>query len=164
MGTSYSHLSYGERLAIADGLRDGLSKRAIARLLRRDVSTVSRELKRDPWPHEGYYDAARSYFGAVRRRSWSRSGRRKLRRGTPLFETVTGQLRQGWSPLQIAGRLRRMEPEDASQRACHETIYVALYALPRGELRRDLLACMRQGHQTRRRRLIPGTRLIPRTP
>ena len=152
MGTSYSHLSYGERLAIADGLRDGLSKRAIARLLRRDVSTVSRELKRDPWRHEGRYDAARSYFDAVGRRSSSRRGRRKLRRGTPLFETVTGQLRQGWSPLQIAGRLRRMEPEDANQRACHETIYVALYALPRGELRRDLLACMRQGHQNRRPR------------
>src|SRR5208283_271952 len=37
-------------------------------------------------------------------------------------------------------------------RVCHETIYVALYALPRGELRRELLACLRQQRQKRRPR------------
>jgi IS30 family transposase len=37
-------------------------------------------------------------------------------------------------------------------RVSHETIYVALYALPRGELRRELLACLRQGRQARRPR------------
>ncbi|MFM9428978.1 IS30 family transposase [Variovorax sp. GrIS 2.14] len=31
----------------------------------------------------------------------------------------------------------------------HETIYTAIYALPRGELRRQLIACLRQGHGTR---------------
>ena len=152
MGAGYSHLSYGERLAIMDGRRDGLSMRAIARMLRRDAATVSRELRRDHRPQEGRYDAARAGFGAIRRRSLSRSGGRKLRSGTPLFETIAGHLRQGWSPLQIAGRLRRMEPEDAARHACHETIYVALYALPRGELRRQLLGCLRQGRQKRRPR------------
>lgn len=152
MGARYGHLSYGERLAIGDGLRDGLSLRAIARRLGRHPSTVSRELRRDPWREEGRYDAARSGFAAIRRRSLSRRGGRKLRAGKPLFEAVVGRLREGWSPLQIAGRLRVMEPEDASRRACHETIYVALYALPRGELRRELLACLRQGRQNRRPR------------
>ncbi|WP_350186379.1 helix-turn-helix domain-containing protein, partial [Thalassobaculum sp.] len=38
MGKNYSHLSYGERLSIMDGLRDGLSVRAIARALKRDPS------------------------------------------------------------------------------------------------------------------------------
>ncbi|CAM3494724.1 transposase (fragment) [Cupriavidus taiwanensis] len=28
----------------------------------------------------------------------------------------------------------------------HETIYNAIYAYPRGELRRQLIACLRQGH------------------
>jgi IS30 family transposase len=152
MGAGYSHLSYVERLAIMDGVRDGLSMRAIARMLRRDPATVSRELRRYRVYAEARYDPVRSYFGAVRRRSLSRSGGRKLRLGTPLFETIAGQLRQGWSPLQIAGRLRLMEPDDVGRRACHETIYVALYALPRGELRRDLLAYLRQGHQKRRPR------------
>jgi len=65
---------------------------------------------------------------------------------------VAAYLRQGWSPLQIAGRLRRMHPDDAARRVCHETIYRALYALPRGALRRELLACLRQGRQHRRPR------------
>ena len=152
MGASYSHLSYAERLVIMDGARDGLSLRAIARRLNRDPATVSRELRRGRVYGQSHYDPVIAYFGAVRRRSLSRSGVRKLRAGTLLFDVVVGQLRQGWSPLQIAGRLRLMEPEGTGLRACHETIYVALYALPRGELRRQLLACLRQGHQKRRPR------------
>jgi transposase, IS30 family len=35
---------------------------------------------------------------------------------------------------------------------CHETIYSALYALARGELKRELIACLRQGHHKRRPR------------
>jgi IS30 family transposase len=36
----------------------------------------------------------------------------------------------------------------------HETIYTAIYAQPRGELRRQLVACLRQGRSTR----LPRTR------
>jgi len=35
---------------------------------------------------------------------------------------------RGGSPAQIAGRRRKMNPEDASRRVCHETIHAALYA------------------------------------
>ena len=34
----------------------------------------------------------------------------------------------------------------------HETIYTALYAMPRGDLRTDLIACLRQGRGKRRPR------------
>ena len=81
MGKSYSHLSYGERLSIMDGLRDGMSVRAIARTLMRDPATVSREVKRAGCYPAPRYDACNAYFGAVRRRSESRVGRRKLRVG-----------------------------------------------------------------------------------
>jgi IS30 family transposase len=152
MGAGYTHLNYGERLAIMDGRRDGLSMRAIARMLGRDPATVSRELRRAPWLSVSRYDVCSAHFGAVRRRSRSRTGGRKLRLGSALFDTVAGHVREGWSPLQIAGRLRRMENDDRRRRVCHETIYLALYALPRGELRRELLACLRQGRQARRPR------------
>ncbi len=36
----------------------------------------------------------------------------------------------------------------------HESIYTAIYAHPRGELRRQLVACLRHGHSTR----LPQTR------
>jgi IS30 family transposase len=149
---SYQHLSYVERLEIADGRRDGLSLRAIARKLGRDPGTLSREVRRNALPGNDRYDACGAFFGALARRSHARRGHRKLRSDTALFASVAAHLRQGWSPSQIAGRLRRMDPADPHQRASHETIYVALYALPRGELRRELLACLRQGRQTRRPR------------
>ncbi|MEC5218562.1 IS30 family transposase [Actimicrobium sp. GrIS 1.19] len=45
-----------------------------------------------------------------------------------------------------------MYPDDPHLRVSHETIYTALYAMPRGELRRDLIACLRQGNDARRPR------------
>jgi IS30 family transposase len=40
-------------------------------------------------------------------------------------------------------------PNDPTQHVSHETIYTAIYAQPRGELRRQLIACLRHGHSTR---------------
>lgn len=151
MGACYEHLSYVERLSIDEGRRCGLSIRAIARRLDRAPSTVSRDIRRiEPW--QTHYDAPPAFFNALHRRSQSRRGRRKLIPGSPLFEHVAGQLRAGWSPLQIAGRLRRMDPDDRPGTISHESIYTALYALPRGELRRELLSALRQGRQNRRPR------------
>ncbi len=151
MGECYEHLSYVERLSIDEGRRAGLSLRAIARRLNRAPSTISRDLRRiAPW--QRHYDAPPIFFAALRRRSESRRGRRKLIAGSPLFEHVATSLRQGWSPLQIAGRLARMDEADCPRTVCHESIYTALYALPRGELRRELLGHLRQGRQNRRPR------------
>jgi IS30 family transposase len=72
--------------------------------------------------------------------------------GTELWRSVVRGLYSGWSPEPIAGRLRKAHAEDRSQRVSHETIYLALYALPRGELRKELPAQLRQGHKTRRPR------------
>jgi transposase, IS30 family len=151
MGACYEHLSYVDRLSIDEGCRAGLSLRAIARKLKRAPSTVSRDIRR-MGPYQSRYDAPNAFFGALYRRSASRTGGRKLHPGNRLFEHVASSLREGWSPLQIAGRLRRMEPATRPGTVCHETIYTALYALPRGELRRELLSALRQGHQNRRPR------------
>ena len=42
-------------------------------------------------------------------------------------------IRRGWSPEQIAGRLRRLHPKDKSWHICHETIYQFIYK-PKSEL------------------------------
>lgn len=157
MGTIYCHLSYAERLSIARLRQADASCREIARRLGRSAATVSRELRRMNWCHEPDYDACTAYFDAIERRTKGRRGLRKLRLGTALFGQVTVWLRAGWSPLQIAGRLRQMDSTnigsaDRLGTVCHETIYQALYALPRGELRRELIAALRQGQATRRPR------------
>jgi transposase, IS30 family len=151
MGACYEHLSYVDRLAIGDGRRAGLSMRAIARMLKRAPSTISRELKRMGRYWQDYVPA-HALFRALDRRRESRSGARKLIPGSPLFEHVASALREGWSPLQITGRLRRMDDANITGTVSHETIYTALYALPRGELKRELLSALRQGRQTRRPR------------
>ena len=73
----------------------------------------------------------------------------------PLFTRIAALLRQGWSPEQIAGRRKRIEDGQVQQsglQVSHETIYAALYALPRGELRRELIACLRQDKPARGRK------------
>ena len=59
-----------------------------------------------------------------------------------------------WSPQQIAATLKRVFPNEPERHVSHETIYTAIYAQPRGELRRQLVACLRQGRSTR----LPRTR------
>lgn len=45
-----------------------------------------------------------------------------------------------------------MHPDDPSLQVSHETIYTALYAMPRGELRSELITCLRQARKSRRPR------------
>jgi transposase, IS30 family len=135
MARHYRHLSAEERNQIHRGRLAGLSLRAMARDLDRPVSAVSREVARNTVGAS--YDALIAGITCRQRR---RSREHKLRVEAALWHTVVQRLYWGWSPEQIAGRLRQRHPDDPSRRVSHETIYVALYALPRGELRKDLLA------------------------
>lgn len=147
MGTHYTHLSMDERNAIHRGRLEGQSLRAIARTLGRPVSAVSREVERNG--SGAGYDALSAQYRATERR---RLGRRKLAPGTPLWRPVVMDLYRGWSPEPIAGRRRAMHPEEPNQWVSHETIYLALYALPQGELRKALLGQLRHSHTARRPR------------
>lgn len=90
--------------------------------------------------------------GRARARRFQRRRRRKLAEDTVLLGVVEHFLREGWSPEQIAGSLKKLYPEQAERRVSHETIYNALYVLPRGELRAELLGCLRQGRSGRKPR------------
>jgi IS30 family transposase len=54
-----------------------------------------------------------------------------------------------WSPEQIANRIRFDFPEDKTMRISHEAIYQALYIQGRGNLKRELVACLRTGRALR---------------
>ena len=139
-----------DRTMIQARLLDGLGVRAIARQLGRSPGTVSAEIKRHGGPSA--YLAQTAHAAASRRRS----GRKpRLASDGPLFQDVAALLRRGWSPEQIVGRRERIENgvvQDAMPLVSHEAIYAALYALPRGELRRELLACLRQNKTLRGRK------------
>jgi len=59
------------------------------------------------------------------------------------------KLRQKWSPTQIAKELKKDYPLDMTMRIAPETIYTHLYVLPRGSLKKELLACLRQNRKRR---------------
>jgi IS30 family transposase len=50
-----------------------------------------------------------------------------------------------WSPRQIAATRKRVFPNEPERHVSHEVIYTAIYAQPRGELRKQLAACLRHG-------------------
>ncbi len=66
------------------------------------------------------------------------------------MELFIGHLEKKWSPEQIAGTLKGMHPDEPSQCVSHETIYHTLYAIPRGELGRELIAFLRWSRDKRR--------------
>jgi IS30 family transposase len=150
-------LTVEDRVVIELRRKDGWGVRAIARELDRSPSVISAELGRDT---DGFYAAGPAQAAATARRD--RSGRRaKLAPDSPLFAEVAKLLRLQWSPEQIAGRRKRLEDGtevSSGLRVSHEAIYQAIYAVPRGELRRELLACLRQGKPHRGRRSKDGDR------
>lgn len=154
MAKIYKHLSSEERSCIMLRLRDGWSLRAIARELQRSPSCISREVAkhgRMAGCHSLPYEATRACSRAHMAR-FTRRRKRKLDPAGALFADMRQRLQDGLSPDQIAGSLRRIHPGETRLTVSHETIYTALYALPRGELRRELIGYLRQGHVERWRR------------
>lgn len=163
MTKTYQHLAPEERGVIGAMAQQGCSVRAIARQLDRAPSTISRELRRNghsapqlkplmgrPRLKPGY-DAVDAGARAQKMRCRPRV-LRKLHRGGELWKEVHGLLRHYWSPQQIAGKLRLRHPGRADLQASHETIYTAIYAMPRGTLRKDLVPLLRQAKSTRKPR------------
>ena len=145
----YTHLSAEDRETVSLGLTQGKSLRALARVLGRAPSTLSREYARNTTRGRPYRACTAQTQAAARARQPRRS--RKLL-DPWLWQYVQTQLTQGCSPEQIAGRLRRTYPDDMRKHLSAETIYVGLYVLPRGALRSELLAALRQARTARRPR------------
>ncbi len=144
---TYQQLQPEERMTIASMMQQGSSLRAMARRLGRATSTVSRELERNAGPAADYASHTAQVCCAGRRQA----GRAmpKLNSGSVTWHVVLTLLEWKWSPQQIAGTLKRMFPDEPERQVSHETIYTAIYAHPRGELRRQLIACLRHGRTTR---------------
>lgn len=136
-------LNTEERATIMLMRQEGSGLRAIGRFLKRGPSTISRELARNPDSKSGYI-ASQAGIQASRLRTKPRNAL-KLVMGSAcaLFEIVVSYLKKNWSPEQIASTLQRMYPDNPQQRVSRGTIYHTLYAIPRGELRRELIACLR---------------------
>jgi IS30 family transposase len=140
---TYTRLSTEEREEISRGLAAGQTFGQIAKMLSREVSTVSRELSRLRYnPHS--YRATFAGEIALKKKNHRKTIQPKLLRNKALQTYVITHLRLLWSPEQIAARLKLAYPDDMSMRASHETIYTYVYCLARGELKKELIATLKQ--------------------
>jgi IS30 family transposase len=141
-------LSLAEREEISRGLAAECSLRCIARTLRRAPSTISREVRRN-----GGLKAYRATQSD--QRAWDCAKRPKackLSFNEPLCAFIARKLRLKWSPQQIAGWLKRKNPDEEQHRVSHETIYRSLYVQTRGVLKKELQECLRSPRAIRRSR------------
>jgi IS30 family transposase len=115
MGRHYAQLSLEDRCTIARHRDTGQTIRQIAAALDRAPSTILRELNRNRGVQVGYAPAYAQQ--QTRSRRWRGS---RLLRQPVLQAQVLRWLGQGWSPAQVAGRLKR---DGSSLRLSYESIY-----------------------------------------
>jgi transposase, IS30 family len=143
----HGRLSLEDRIDIDAGIRAGESFVVIAARIGVHPSTVSREVQR----HHGKrrYRPVAAHLAAERSRC-----RPKLSKldDARLGGRVSAMLEELASPEQIAGRLRIEFPDEPEMWVSHETIYKSLYVQGRGQLRRELAACLRSGRAQRQPR------------
>lgn len=125
MGNKTSELTETERdnLALVRGRGWGI--RACARELGRGISTVSEELKRGSLPSGEYVAIHAQRLSQLRKAN--RQEREQLKNPW-LYTYVYNKLRDGWSPEQITGRLKRDYPNERDHHLSPETIYQFIYA------------------------------------
>lgn len=145
--TQYRQLQPEDRMTMASMKQQGFSARAMARALGRSPSTITREFERNTLVALPY-GSHTAQLACASRRAAARPAA-KLDFGGVGWGAVRTMLAWKWSPQQIAATLKRVFPDEPERHVSHETIYTAIYAQPRGELRRQLVACLRHGRSTR---------------
>lgn len=146
---NYRRLSDHEREEISRGLAAKVSQASMARRLGRSPGTIAREIGRNHGK-SGYraFSAGRRARTAASSRH---SGTHRLAHDHRLRTYVLTGLRHRWSPREIVKRMAMEYPHDTTMRISHEAIYRYIYILPRGSLKKELIATLRQERKHRRK-------------
>jgi transposase, IS30 family len=138
------------RLEDREEIRVGIDRREsdsdIAKRIGRHRGTVGREIATN-----GGRLRYRAYLAQHRADQVARRPKPRWFEQRPwLWEHVMALLRtEGWSPEQIAVSLRRAHPHESQWWVSHEAIYQAIYVQAKGELRKELMACLHAGRVRR---------------
>lgn len=116
---SYTHFTIEERKILEAETRKGTSIRAMARILGRAPSSVSREIRRNYSKGKNRYNAWRAQTLTITRRRQPR--RYGIKPGSQAWRYVEEKLRSYWSPETICGRWEMEHPGEKPLSAA--TIY-----------------------------------------
>lgn len=147
----YKRLSLSEREEISRLLAAKCAPAEIARMLGRCRSTITREIAGGGC-NKYTYRAVKADRRAKRKASKRKLEKRKCLLNTELKRYVIAKLKLYWSPEQIAQSLKTDYPARNDMHLSPEAIYAALYVLPKGTLKKELLAKLRRQHKRRHRR------------
>jgi IS30 family transposase len=148
MPKPYKHLSQEEREHIAYLLSEGNSLGDIAKSLGRNKGTISRELARNSAPEYRRYTPCRAHARACERKITANTHERL--KNDFIRQYVRDGLEKGWSPEQIAGRIRIDHPGYSVN---HEAIYQYIYH-PQNPDRVEMINLLRRAHKKRRNKSI----------
>jgi transposase, IS30 family len=146
----YKHLTIIERENLSWYLARRWKLSDIAKAMGRDKSTISREISGSGLTKFSY--RAHTAHAKVLERADQPKKQRKIFQNPLLQEYIHNHLKIGWSPEEIAGRVKLEYPNNPSMHISHESIYTYLYVLPRGELKRQLLSYLAKSHRKRLKR------------
>src|ERR1039458_1470471 len=118
----YKQLTVEERERREELLWQKVSVRGIAKELGRNVSSISREIKRNQSKQRNLYRPRLAHEKALQRRT--HRGKAKLDSNEQLLSYVKAYLKLGWSPEQIAAQSNKL----VSTHISHEAIYQYIYA------------------------------------
>lgn len=144
MGKHYRHLTVPQRERLAKMYHEGHSLTEMAKTLRREKSTISRELRRNGSPKHQLYSPCRAQVRSDERRS--KASRRPRISNEKIRAYLRAKLTLGWSPEIIAGRLPLEHP---GLHISHEAIYQYLYDR-RTKGRKELVELLRRAHRRRK--------------
>jgi len=137
-----------ERIEIYHLLENKESLRKIAKILNRSVSSISYEVNKGKV--NGKYNPVIANKRSKRKAKSRRFGKRKIDNNHELKSFIFNKIiKEQWSPEQIAKIWNKYYAID--MKISHETIYAYIYILPRGSLKKELIANLRQKRQYRRK-------------
>ncbi len=126
MGSHYCHLNMHERRKLSEWLEVKMPIAEIADCLGHDRSRIYRDIKRNRYTDDELPEL-KSYYALNAQEMYEkrRAIHRKMVVHPDLKAAIKDRLKAGWSPEQIAGRMRL---ERHPIRVSHETIYRFAYS------------------------------------